>query len=161
MYFTCRSRNSRAVMPPLLRMWGVQLITLFAFAFIFSLDISRKINGFHLIVFGARVRKEYRAGDARGAPWIVPKGWKWRSGCGGSLVGVIVSRWWKLSGWTWKDSVARAFSKLRQPRCRPVVFLPPSAEYRRDSYRGYVREEGLARIRCATNPVFLLAFSLQ
>lgn len=42
---------------------------------------------------------------------------------GGNCVAVVEV----VQGWTWKDGVARALSKLRQPHCRPVVFSPPSA----------------------------------
>lgn len=42
---------------------------------------------------------------------------------GGNCVAVVEVP----SGWTWKDGVSRALSKLRQLRCRPVVFSPPSA----------------------------------
>jgi hypothetical protein len=62
----------------------------------------------------------------RGACRSSPKGRSDVRNAEGLLVGAIVWRWWKPPEWTWKDGVTRAFSKLRQPRCRPVV-SPPSA----------------------------------
>lgn len=81
-----------------------------------------------LIVFDARMRKEYRAGDTRGAigrPQRVEVTFGMRGDIvsGGNCVAVVEVP----PGWTWKDGVARALSKLRQLRYRPVVFSPPSA----------------------------------
>jgi len=124
----------------------------------FSLDSLGEPAGYARIVFGARVRKEYRAGDARGASWVVPlQGWKRdvRDTRGGSLVGGDRVAVVEVAWWTWKDGVARAFSKLRQPRCRPVVFSPPSCEYRVAIVIGGVafsRGRGWLLVRCAINP---------
>lgn len=96
--------------------------------FSFSLDFCRK--PVYLIAFDAQVRKEYRASDARDAPWVAPQrvevafgdagmeivsGGRLCRGSGSHQGGLRRTAWHALS------------AQLKQLRCRPVISLPPSA----------------------------------